>query len=204
MSRNVRCWSFFKNFVFVLYNFHREHSPALSAHPRKGFTKMNLQISKLEALKGKEMTIYLKINENERKPKQNQWKTNAKSMDMIDITQSVRYGAISMHLRASSFEICKFIFVNPFWGWPDNAWECSLWKLYKTNNKFFEKDKLSEFCDTFQWISTYPAIYEELLLIILVIPEKCRYFQPGTCLFAMGERGRPCAWFSTYFLSYLT
>ena len=35
--------------------------------------------------------------------------------------------------------------------------------------------------------------YEELLLIILVIPEKYRYFQPDLGLFAMGERGRPCA-----------
>ena len=53
---------------------------------------MNLQISELEALKVIEITLCLKTNENQEKSMENQWKTNAgngKSMDMIDIAQSV-------------------------------------------------------------------------------------------------------------------
>ena len=45
--------------VFVLYNFHREHSPALCGHHAFGFTKMNLQITEIEAFDYIEITIHL-------------------------------------------------------------------------------------------------------------------------------------------------
>ena len=35
--------------------------------------------------------------------------------------------------------------------------------------------------------------YEELLLIIIVIPEKLGFFRAELGLFLAGERGRPCA-----------
>ena len=46
--------------------------------------------------------------------------------------------------------------------------------------------------------------YEELLLIIVVIPEKNKFFQSDLGLFRPGERRKTCAWFLTYFYMYLS
>ena len=59
MSQNLNSFEFLTNFVLKLNTFHREHSGALPGHHAKGFTKMNLQISELEAFKDIEITLYV-------------------------------------------------------------------------------------------------------------------------------------------------
>ena len=86
------------------------------------------------------------------KPIENQWKIDG--YDRYHATGEIYYIVIAMSLWASIFEICKFISVNPFAGWPDNAGECSLWKLFNSKTEFVKNKKLCKFCDTFQWIST--------------------------------------------------
>ena len=49
------------------FSFHRDHSRALSGHYAFGFTKMNLQITEIEAFDCIEIVIYLKIKENQYK-----------------------------------------------------------------------------------------------------------------------------------------
>ena len=46
--------------------------------------------------------------------------------------------------------------------------------------------------------------HEELLLIILVIPEKKHVFQSDLGLFRGGKRRRTCAWFLSYFDMYIS
>ena len=49
-----------------------------------------------------------------------------------------------------------------------------------------------------------PMICEELLLIILVIPEKIKFFQSDLGRLRMRGAQRACAWFLTYFYMYLS
>ena len=54
-----------------------------------------------------------------------------------------------------------------------------------------ENDKFSGV----RYIFSIASSYEELLLIIVFIPEKNMFFQSNLGLFRPGERRRTCAWF---------